>query len=92
MTKALIDILEEERDLVQKIDTLSSHIKLISDRRVELLMRFTPEADYNYERSYLAYLQKDIDRMNAEKFTYQEKLVNTRRELSGYINYLSEGE
>lgn len=87
MEKCLLDILEEERDLVQQIDVLNDLIKKQSDRRVELLMRFTCEGDYEDERSYLAYLQNDIDRLNAEKFKLQAKLVGVRRELAGYIKH-----
>ena len=85
--KSLINILEEERDLIQQINVLNDLIKKQSDRRVELLMCFTCEGDYEDERSYLAYLQNDIDRLNAEKFELQEKLVGIRRELAGYIKY-----
>lgn len=87
MEKCLLDILKEERDLIREIDRLTDHIRLISDRRVELLMRFTCEADYEDERSYLAHLQEEIDRKNTEKFELQEKLVSVRRELAGYIKH-----
>lgn len=86
MEKCLLDILEEERRVVQDIDTLSDHIKLISDRRIELLMRDT--YDLEYERHYLAHLQEDIDRMNEEKLAYQKRLVGIRRELNGYLSYI----
>lgn len=86
MEKCLLDILEEERRIVQHIDTLSDHIKVTSDRRIELLMRDT--YDLEYERHYLAHLQEDIDRMNEEKLAYQKRLVNIRRELNGYLRYI----
>lgn len=85
MEKCLLDILEEERRLVQDIDTLSDHIKLISDRRIELLMRCVCEADFEDERHYLAHLQEDIDRMNEEKLAYKKRFMDTRRELADYI-------
>lgn len=88
MEKCLLDILEEERRVVQHIDTLSDHIKLISDRRIELLMRVTCEADFEDERNYLAHLQENIDRMNEERLAYQKRLVNIRRELNGYLSYI----
>ena len=50
-------------------------------------MRFTCEADYEYERHYLAHLQEEIDRKNEEKFELQGKLAVTRRELAGYIKH-----
>lgn len=86
--KSLINILEEERDLIQQINVLNDLIKKQSDRRVELLMCFTCEGDYEDERSYLAYLQNDIDRLNAEKFELQRKLAVTRGELASYIKTL----
>lgn len=88
MEKCLLDILEEERDLIREIDTKNIAVRLISDRRVELLMRFTCEADYEYERHYLAHLQEEIDRKNEEKFELQRKLAITRRELASYIKAL----
>lgn len=87
MEKCLLDILEEERNLIQHIDMLSDHIKSTSDRRIELLMRDMCELDLEYERHYLAYLQGDIDRMNEEKLTYQKRLVTIRRELADYIKH-----
>ena len=85
--KSLIDILEEEKDLVQQINVVNDLIKKQSDRRVELLMCFTCEGDYEDERSYLAYLQNDIDRLNAEKFELKDKLADTHRELAYYLKY-----
>ena len=87
MGKCLLDILEEERSLVRDINILSDRIKIISDRRVELLMSFTSDKEYEYERHYLAHLQDDIDRNNAEKLKLQAKLAVTRRELANYIKY-----
>lgn len=90
MEKCLLDILEEERRIVQHIDTLSDHIKFTSDRRIELLMQLQCmcEADLEYERHYLAHLQEDIDRMNEEKLAYQKRLVTIRGELNGYLSYI----
>lgn len=85
MTKALLDILEGERNLVQNIDALSDHIKFTSDRRIELLMRCMCEVDLEYERHYLAHLQEDIDRMNEGKLACQKRLADTHHELADYI-------
>lgn len=81
MEKSLLDILEAERNLVNRINNYSKLIKSTSDARIKLLME---RDDITYPDSYLVDMQNDIDSLNAFKFTCQEELAEIRRELKYY--------
>lgn len=86
MTKALIDILVEEQELVREIDDVSRSIEEISDHRISVLMNYD-DLTHTILSTYIRHLQTEIDRLNAEKFEFQAKLVGIRRELADYIKY-----
>lgn len=86
MEKALLDILLEERCAVKDVNKVQYDIEYKREYREHIIAHF-PDCDAK---------TRDIERIDDElvqlagrKLKHESTLVGIRRELAGYINYLT---
>jgi len=85
MERSLIDLLEDEKDLVDSIHDMQQRVKSTSDYRISILMN-CPDCDARTKD--LARLQIEIDNTNNSISDYKMALEDVRKKLSSYIKKL----